>query len=92
MISSFFKTSRNKRFNFTPRYYDETKEALKERYAQMEAEVSGKSTLGSGGFNHNLKDRWRANKKTSNFSKKSNFRLVIIASLLFIIAYYLLYF
>lgn len=91
MISSFFKPVKNKRFSFAPRYYDETREALKERYDQMESELKGSSSLHSGGYGHSLKDRWKANKKTSNFSKKSNFRLIIIAAVLFLIAYYLLY-
>lgn len=91
MISSFFKTTKNKKFNFAPRYYDESKEALDERYKQMEAEMKGAPTLHNGLAGQRLKDRWKANKKTSNFSQKSNFRLIIIAGVLFLIAYYLLY-
>ncbi|MEX2379121.1 MAG: hypothetical protein WD530_00130 [Vicingaceae bacterium] len=53
--------------------------------------MKGSSALHSGGFGHSLKDRWKANKKTSNYSKKSNFRLIIIAGVLFLITYYLLY-
>jgi hypothetical protein len=90
MISSFFKSPRSKRFNFTPRYYDEDKEALQKRYAQIEAEVNGKSTLSSG-MGPGLRQRWEANKNTSSFSKKSNIRLVFIAALLFGLCYVILY-
>lgn len=91
MISSFFKTPRSKRFNFTPRYYDADKEAFKERYAQIEAELNGKPSLSSG-LGRSLRERWEANKNTSSYGKKSNVRLVFIIALLSGLCYFLLYY
>ncbi|MEQ8909364.1 MAG: hypothetical protein RIC95_09235 [Vicingaceae bacterium] len=90
MISSFFKSGRNKRFNFSPRYYDADKEAFQNRYAQIEAEMKGKSTLSHAG-GRSLRDRWEANKNNSSFSKKSNVRLLFIIALLCGLCYVILY-
>jgi hypothetical protein len=86
-----FKTRRNKQFNFPARHYNEDREDFKNRYAQIEAEVTGKSTLRSGSFRPNLKEKWQSNKNTTSISKKSNIRLLIIASLLFLICYFILF-
>jgi len=91
MISSFFKTPRSKRFNFAPRYYDADKEAFKERYTQIEAEMNGKPSL-SIGSGRSLRERWEANKNTSSYSKKSNLRLLFIIALLCGLSYILLYY
>ncbi len=80
-----------KRFSFTPRYYDENKERLKDRYAEIEAELTGKRVKRSGMISGNLKDRWQRNKKTSNFEKKSNVRLVLIVTILVALFYGFLY-
>ena len=90
MISSFFKTQRNKRFNFSPRYYDADKEAFQERYAEIEAEVKGQATLNRMG-GRSLRDKWEANKNTTTFSKKSNIHLLFIIALLCGICYVILY-
>jgi len=95
MLSSFGKfsgkTAKIKQFSFTPRYYDEDKERLKDRYAQIEAELKGKSGFRSSASG-NLRDRWQRNKKTSNFEKKSNVRLVFIITILVALCYWLLYY
>ncbi len=90
MIGSFFKTRKNKTFNFQPRFYDERKEEMEKRYAQKKAELNQKDSS-SISYQRNFKEQWRTNKKTSNFSKKSNLRLVVILVILFAIAYYILY-
>jgi len=91
MISLFgTKGRRNKQFNFTPRYYDEDKAEMQERYKRIQAELEGKPSFQSSGRG-NLKERWMRNKKTSNFEKKSNVRLVFIACLLAAICYWMLY-
>ncbi len=91
MIAPMFKTRRNKQFTFTPRHYDEDKEEFENRYAQIEAEVTGTSTRDGGTYRPNLKAKWKSNKKTSNHSQKSNIRLVIIATVLFAACYYILF-
>lgn len=90
MISSFFKTQRNKRFNFSPRYYDADKEAFQERVAEIKAELNGESTLNRIG-GKSLREKWEANKNTSSFSKKSNVRLLFIIAILSGLFYVILY-
>ena len=80
-----------KPFSFRPRYYDEEKEERQERYNRIEAEINGKRSFTSGG-NFNLRDKWQRNKKTSNFDKKSNVRLVFIAIILFALCYWMFYY
>tara|TARA_R110002072_G_scaffold15949_1_gene63296 strand:+ start:1467 stop:1697 length:231 start_codon:yes stop_codon:yes gene_type:complete len=74
-----------------PRYYDEEKEQLNDRYKRIEAELNGKSTLKGSFGSYRLKDKWKRNKNTSNFEKKSNVRLAFITLLLFALCYWMLY-
>ena len=39
-LPSFIKTRSIKQFEFTPRYYNETKEAMEERKARIKAELN----------------------------------------------------
>jgi len=92
MISLFGTRGRkNKQFSFVPRYYNEDKEIMQERYQRIEAELSGKSTFETFGSG-SLKEKWRQNKRTTNFQKKSNLRLVFISCLLLAICYWMLYY
>jgi len=80
-----------KPFSFKPRYYDADKEEMKERYSRIESEISGNRSLtGGGGFS--LRNKWQQNKKTSNFEKKSNIRLVFIVIFLFALCYWMFYY
>lgn len=90
MIRSFGKTKKNKRFSFKPRYYNEQKEEFEARYAEIESEINGVSS-GGGARQSGFRNKWQQNKKTSNFEKKSNVRLVFIVIILFAIAYCMLY-
>jgi hypothetical protein len=83
------KTRRIKSFSYTPRYYDEEKEKMKQRYQQAEAALNGGSAYSSGPIN--LKEKWHRNKRTSHFEKKSNVRLVFIITILFALCYWILY-
>ncbi len=80
-----------KPFSFSPRYYNEEKEEMQERYKRIEAELSGSRSL-SGGLNYSLRDKWQRNKKTTNFEKKSNIRLVFIVTILFGLCYWMIYY
>lgn len=90
----FFYIPKNKKFNFKPRYYDEQKEDLEKRIEQIKQEMGISdddpnkpyvSTIRKGQMRGYLK---KAGKQT----KHPSGRLIIILIVLFIIAYYLLYF
>ncbi len=91
MISSMFKTRKPKQFSHQPRYYNPEKEEFENRYKEIEAEIKGESNFRRGNSSPNLKEKWRAQKKTTNFSQLSNYRLIIIAGILFLLAYYILF-
>ena len=88
LFSSITRTRKVKKFSFSPRYYDEEKERLKERYAEINADLDSTIRSVSSG---NLKEKWQRNKKTSNFEKKSNVRLVFIVTILIALCYWILY-
>lgn len=91
MMPSFFKKSRYKTFDYAPRYYDESKEKMKERYERIAAEIEGKSsTFSEENFRSNLRENWRRNKKTSSPQAQSMIRMVLIAIILIVISYYYL--
>lgn len=89
-ISSITTTRKAKQFSFTPRYYNQQKEEFDARRADIEARITGKRVQGGiaiGG----LKDKWKRNKNTTNFKKKSNIRLAFIASVLVGLCYLVLF-
>lgn len=89
MLGYFLKNRTPKQFNITPRYYNQDKEEFKKRYAAIESEFNGKKAEGK--YSPRLKEKWLQNKRTTHFEKKSNLRLVIIATLLSAICYLLLF-
>ncbi len=93
-LPSFFKSRQPKQFEFSPRYYNESKEAMKERKARIKAELdreNGKITeYNSLHLRGALKQQWKGNKNISSFSKKSNSRILIILAILFGLVYLVL--
>ena len=93
---SFFKTYKPKQFNYTPRFYNERKEALHERVERIKREMgvedenldieSGypKRTLTKGVMYEKI------NRKRK-LQRKSTLRLFIITAILLLLAYYMLY-
>ena len=75
--SGFFKVSKNKRFNYTPRYYDADKEALHDKVKRAEAivEADKKSEKFSP-----YQDRIKFERKRAIYSP--NYRLLILFVLL----------
>ena len=76
MLSSFFKQNKHKRYNYTPRYYDERRERLddiKKKYGVIEDESGEKGAYRRKSF----RDDWTQNSKTQN-NKNSKIRLFII--------------
>lgn len=74
-----------------PRYYNPEREELEKRIQQIEAEVKGGSTLQSHHYSGNLKEKWKANSKSSSMTPYSNYRLIVITAILFMVAYLLLF-
>ncbi len=85
MPPSFFKPQKNRKFSYTPRYYDERKERLeklKKQYnddskANIEARIRGKISRKSA-------------RKSPGLFANANLRTFIIIGILIIIVYYFL--
>jgi len=91
-LPSFFKINKNRRFNFTPRYYDPQKENLEKRIKSIEQEMGVKEgeayrpSIRKGQMTNYF------NRKKGKAQKQSNIRLVIILLVLFLISYFLFFY
>ncbi len=86
----FMKVNRHKRFNFTPRYYDERKdriERLKEAYSENTEKTPEEQQLQ---LRERIQSNWNSSKSYSNKAKAANLRLIIILAALILVAYIIL--
>ncbi|MBU2929515.1 hypothetical protein [Winogradskyella psychrotolerans] len=84
MFSTFFKQNKNKRYNYTPRYYDERKERmdnLKKKHGLIEDDGDGKRF-----HRTNFRDEWNQNSKIQS-DKNTRIRLLVIVAFLLLAAY-----
>ncbi|PLX15952.1 MAG: hypothetical protein C0599_15925 [Salinivirgaceae bacterium] len=79
----FFHTPKNKKFNYSPRYYDPEEEERKKRQDRLTGKAGpGESIRGK------FTDRRKRQKKSSRISNTRAFIIIVILSLL---AYYLIF-
>jgi hypothetical protein len=87
MAITFFKTPKNKQFDYRPIYYDAKKEEMEQKYGK-----TGKKS-GEAGYEDELRGRmqarWRRSSATKD-AKNSNNRLILIIIGLAVAVYYLL--
>lgn len=87
MIGSFIKQNKNKKYNYTPRYYDERKERLnnlKIKHGLIEDESDGKSYRRT-----NFRDDWKQNSKIQS-NNNGRLRLLVIFIFLLMASYVIL--
>jgi len=75
LFDGFMRTSRPKRFNYTPRYHDPRKEALQDLVERVQAEDEGKIPT-----RHQLK--FERKYGVHDLNRKSNMRIAIIIVLM----------
>jgi hypothetical protein len=99
MLGRFFKLPKIKQFHIKPRYYDERKEALDRRIAQIKAEmgITGDQPEGNKYFKGDYKTHIKGQmsgyfKQTRRQARTSNIRLLIILIFLLALAWYIIYF
>tara|TARA_R110002111_G_scaffold894_3_gene6519 strand:+ start:116 stop:403 length:288 start_codon:yes stop_codon:yes gene_type:complete len=84
MFSTFFKLNKNKKYNYTPRYYDERKERLdnlKKKHGLIKDDNEGKR------FNRtNFRNEWSQNSKIQS-NKNYRIRFLVILAFLLLAAY-----
>ena len=90
IIFGIFKTYKPRQFNYTPLYYDKRKDELEQRIRKIEREngiennLDVKIGITRGSMRRGHIDRIRAN-------RASTLKVMLIAVILMIIAYYLIY-
>lgn len=89
IFSSLFRQRKPKSFLYKPLYYSAEKEAREKRIALVKKEIGSETHLQNGELKKLLREKWRKN-FISHANKKSNVRIIIIASLLSVICYLLL--
>lgn len=94
MVIKFFHTPKNKRFNYSPRYYDEQKEELERRVRQIKRELGVEELSDSDKpYIPNIKGQMRGVfKRNREEQKRSNIRLAIILVILLTVIYFLLFY
>ncbi|MBE7443144.1 MAG: hypothetical protein HS119_11915 [Flavobacteriales bacterium] len=91
-IPSFFKTKRPAQFYFEPRYYNERKEKMEERYNRISKELSNDNKgerTDANVFRSSLRDNWASSSRHAQGSAV-NKRVLFYIILLVAIAYYFL--
>ena len=99
MLGRFFKTPKTKQFHYKPRYYDERKEELDKRIAQIKSEmgVTDEQPEGNQYWRGDYKTRIKGQmhgyfKQARRARRTSNIRLLVILFILLALAWYIIYF
>jgi hypothetical protein len=90
-IPSFFKTKKPSQFNYEPRYYNERKEKMDERYSRISRELNPNNNerTNTDVFRSSLREQWGATHQRGN-SSAVNKRVLFYIVLLVGLAYYFL--
>jgi len=87
----FFHIPRAKEYGYKPIFYDERKEELEKRKKIIDQELALEEKMGSEAYVANIKGQMRGYmREATRQKKKSNVRVAIILSILFLIAYLIL--
>lgn len=90
-IPSFFKNKKPNRFYYEPRYYNERKEKMEERYNRVSRELNPENSqrTDTDVFRSSLREQWGASNQRGN-SSAVNKRVLFYIVLLVGLAYYFL--
>ena len=88
----FMKVNKHKRFDYTPRYYDERKERLDKlvKKHQKETELNTDRTEHRERLKQRIADNWENNAASVSASRAANLRLIIILVVLLAAVYFIL--
>lgn len=86
---SFFTVRKPRGFNYTPRYYDERKEAAQMREARIKREL-GIADESTAPYRPNIRGQFQNSRQHTGAGKRSTGRTMLIALLLVGICYVLL--
>lgn len=90
-------TKKPSQFEYTPRYYDERKEKLEKRIAQIKKEVENEknptnnSEYSNSAYQSRIREDWENNYNRRNNTGMINKRVIIYIGILLALTYYLFY-
>jgi hypothetical protein len=88
-LPSFFKQNQHKRFDYSPRFYDERKERVEEMRKKYKG-IGSSDRYSGENFRLRMNSEWR-NVGSRKKSGGANMRLVIIVLVLLLISYLILF-
>ena len=88
-LPSFFKQNQHKRFEYSPRFYDERKERLEE-IRKKYSESGEAKKFSSEGFRMRMSSEWRSGSSRKS-SRGTNMRLILIVMALILLSYLILF-
>ena len=86
MALTFFKTPKNKQFNYRPIYWDKAKEERDKRLKTAFEDTSGKDY--SEALRERMDMRWRRNSGT-RARRNTNLRLMVVLAFIALLFYYI---
>ncbi|MCC7332070.1 MAG: hypothetical protein IT232_05605 [Flavobacteriales bacterium] len=87
-IPSFFKTKKPHQFYYEPRYYNEQKEKMNERYDRISKEIKfEREGKNSGSYQTSLHHNWLSNNRKSK-TRSANTRVLLYFIVLIGLVYY----
>ncbi len=90
-------TKKPSQFEYTPRYYDERKEKLEKRIAQIKKDVENEKTptstseYSNSAYQSRIREDWENNYNRRNNTGMINKRVIIYIGILLALTYYLFY-
>ena len=86
----FMKVNKNKRFDYTPRFYDERKERLNKMREAYSDEGEADTAQRRERLRDNMQTSWGLESARSTQSRAANVRLIIILAALLLGTYFIL--
>ncbi len=89
-----FRSKKPDRFHFEPRYYDERKEKMKQRYERIGKEVNNDGETertNTEDFKSTLRENWGNSYSRSRAGNQMNRRVILYVIVLLALAYYILF-
>ncbi|MDG2369180.1 MAG: hypothetical protein P8M12_00920 [Flavobacteriales bacterium] len=91
--SRLFKLPNHKKFDFSPRYYDEEKERMEKKRAEFAKEINVDKNEKSVQIESRMREQFKSRSQTTNYTTNSsywsNIRLLVIFGILMIGFYYI---
>lgn len=89
----FMKVNKHRRYDYTPRYYDERKERLEKlikKHNERESNISKDDYAYRERIKQRIADGYESNMSTASASRAANIRLIIILAALLLASYLIL--